>query len=291
MSVTDVAGVRVGHWTDATAQTGCTVIVPPSPNVVAVDVRGAAPGSRELALLRSGMSVQEISALVLTGGSAFGLDAATGVMAGCEADMRGFVTPAGIVPIVPAAVIFDLMIGDGSVRPGAEQGRVAYDTATDEPVGSGRFGCGAGATVAKWRGLEAVRLAGIGSASTTVGNATVAALTVVNAFGDVYALGGDPLTGGPGLGQESGRADGHEFTNTTLSCIVTDATVDRLVLERVAVRAHDALGATISPVHTRFDGDTVFAISTLSEGPVDPEALGDAAFRVVAASVAAAVSA
>ena len=144
MSVTDIAGVRVGHWTDAAAQTGCTVILPPMPNIATVEVRGAAPGSRELALLGPGMSVQEVSAIVLTGGSAFGLAAADGVMAACERDQRGHPTPGGIVPIVPAAVIFDLAIGDGSVRPTAAAGRAAYENASGESVGSGRFGgwCG-----------------------------------------------------------------------------------------------------------------------------------------------------
>ena len=291
MSLTSIGGVRVGHWTHATAQTGCTVIVPPVPNVAAVEVRGAAPGSRELALLGVGMTVQEVSAIVLTGGSAFGLAAADGVMAACEDDGRGHPTPAGIVPIVPAAVIYDLAVGDGSIRPTAANGRAAYEVATERPVLSGAVGAGAGATVAKWRGPEATRPSGLGSGLVKVGGVQVAALSVVNALGDVYGLDGSPLTGGPGMGQMPPGSFGSSsaLTNTTLSCVITDAMADRATLTRLAIRAHDAFGAMISPVHTRFDGDTVFLVSTGTAGESQDEALGEAVFLAVARSIRAAV--
>lgn len=287
MSVTDIAGVRVGHWTDAAAQTGCTVILPPMPNIATVEVRGAAPGSRELALLGPGMSVQEVSAIVLTGGSAFGLAAADGVMAACERDQRGHPTPGGIVPIVPAAVIFDLAIGDGSVRPTAAAGRAAYENASGDSVGSGRFGAGAGATVAKWRGVEAVQLSGIGSGSATANGATVGVLTVLNAFGDVYRRDGTALSGGPGLGEPAAGVDGSPLMNTTLSCVITDVVADRPTLARMAVRAHDAFGAMIAPTHTRFDGDTVFLVSTGTVPMINEEAFGDAVFLAVCRSIEA----
>lgn len=294
MSITNVRGVRVGHWTHETAQTGCTVIVPPAPNVAFAEVRGAAPGSRELALLGPRMNVQEVSAIVLTGGSAYGLAAADGVMAGCEADGVGHPTPAGVVPIVPAAVIYDLMVGDGSIRPSAENGRAAYASANDRPVVAGPFGAGAGATVAKWRGVEAMRPSGLGSGSVRVGGATVGALTVVNALGDIYGLDGSPMTGGPGLGRPPETPGALSdpavtLTNTTLACVITDAVADRAMLARMAVRAHDAFGAMISPVHTRFDGDTVFVVSTGTAGEGQEELIGDATFLAVANSIEAAV--
>ncbi len=294
MSLTSIAGVRVGHWTHDVAQTGCTVIIPPSPNVAFAEVRGAAPGSRELALLGAGMSVQQVAAVVLTGGSAFGLAAADGVMAGCENDGVGHPTPGGVVPIVPAAVIYDLMVGDGAIRPTADNGRSAYEDASDRPVLSGRVGAGAGATVAKWRGPDATRLSGLGSGLVATDGVQVAALAVVNALGDVYRLDGTPLTGGPGMGRQPAGppmppAPDGALTNTTLVCVITDAVADRTVLSRLAIRAHDALGAMIAPVHTRFDGDTVFVIATGQAGEAQEELLGDAVFRAVADSIAAAV--
>ncbi|MDH5420640.1 MAG: P1 family peptidase [Acidimicrobiia bacterium] len=294
MSLTSIAGVRVGHWTHDVAQTGCTVVIPPTPNVAYAEVRGAAPGSRELSLLGAGMSVQQVSAIVLTGGSAFGLAAADGVMAGCEDDGVGHPTPGGVVPIVPAAVIYDLMVGDGSIRPIAANGRAAYEDASDRPVLSGPFGAGAGATVAKWRGPDATRPSGIGSGLMATGGVQVAALSVVNALGDVYRLDGTPLTDGPGMGREPTNPpmlpgpDGI-LTNTTLVCVITDAVADRTVLSRLAIRAHDAMGAMIAPVHTRFDGDTVFVISTGQAGPAQEELLGEAVFLAVADSISAAV--
>ncbi len=294
MSLTSIAGVRVGHWTHDAAQTGCTVIIPPSPNTAFAEVRGAAPGSRELALLGARMSVEQVTAIVLTGGSAFGLAAADGVMAGCENDGVGHPTPGGVVPIVPAAVIYDLMVGDGSIRPTADNGRSAYEDASDRPVLSGPVGAGAGATVAKWRGPAAARLSGLGSGLVATGAAQVAALAVVNALGDVYRLDGTPLTDGPGMGRQPANPpmlpgpDG-ALTNTTLVCVITDAVADRTVLSRLAIRAHDAMGAMIAPVHTRFDGDTVFVVATGQGGEVQEELLGDAVFRAVADSIAAAV--
>lgn len=240
------------------------------------------------------MSVQEVSAIVLTGGSAFGLAAADGVMAGCENDGVGHPTPGGVVPIVPAAVIYDLMVGDGSIRPTADNGRSAYENASDRPVLSGPVGAGAGATVAKWRGPAAARMSGLGSGLVASGDAQVAALTVVNALGDVYRLDGTSLTDGPGLGRQPTSPamlpgpDG-TLTNTTLACIITDAAADRATLARLAIRAHDAMGAMIAPVHTRFDGDTVFVIATGQTGEAQEELLGDAVFRAVADSIAAAV--
>jgi L-aminopeptidase/D-esterase-like protein len=287
-TITAVSGVEVGHWADPVAGTGCTVVVFPEPNVAAAEVRGAAPGSRETALLEHGMRVEQIQAILLTGGSAFGLAAADGVVRGLEADGRGHVTPVARVPIVPAAVVFDLDPERG-VRPGPDQGEAAYRSASTEPVVSGLIGAGTGTTVAKWRGFEHMKPGGLGSSTRTAGEATVGALAVLNAVGDVFTIEGEPLTGGP---HEPGPPAQfpEAISNTTLVVLATDAAMTRSTLSRLAVRSHDALAACIRPVHTRFDGDIVFAVSC---GPLeaDVEALAEAAFGATAAAVERAVRA
>ncbi|MGA8040506.1 MAG: P1 family peptidase, partial [Acidimicrobiia bacterium] len=275
-TITAVPGVRIGHWSDSEALTGCTVVVLPEPNTATAEVRGAAPGSRETALLEHGMRVEQIQAILLTGGSAFGLAAADGVMRGLEEDGRGHVTPVARVPIVPAAVVFDLFPGDPAVRPGPDQGLSAYKAATDAPVGSGRVGAGTGATVAKWRGFDHMQPGGLGSASRRVGDSIVGALVVVNAVGDIFTIDGQSLTGGePEPGPPAVMPD--PMTNTTLVVIATDAVLTRSELSRLAVRSNDALAVCIRPAHTRFDGDIVFAVSC-GDRVADVEALGEAAF-------------
>ncbi len=288
MSLTDIAGIQVGHWTEAEGRTGCTVIVLPEPNVVAVETRGAAPGSRETALLQPGMKVEQVQAILLTGGSAFGLAAADGVVRGLESEGRGHTTPLGPVPIVPAAVIFDLQHQDPSIRPGPDQGAAAYAARTGGPVGSGRIGAGAGATVAKWRGFELAQPGGLGSATVTVDDLTVSVLAVVNAVGDIFDVDGTPLTGGPHLPSKA-AVPPDSFTNTTLMVVATDARIGRTDLQRLNIRAHDAMAACIRPAHTRYDGDTSFAVSA-GEKEADLDALGEAAFEAAARAIVAAVS-
>lgn len=285
-TITAIPGVRVGHWDDHEAMTGCTVVVLPEPNVVAGEARGAAPGTREFALLQPGMRVEQAQAFLLTGGSAFGLSAADGVVRGLEADGRGHQTQIGRVPIVPAAVIFDLF-PDFGARPGPDQGEAAYRAASSDPVVSGLLGAGTGATVAKWRGFEYRRSGGLGSAVKTVGEASVGVLTVVNAVGDVFSLEGESLTGGdyePGPPNLTPEA----FTNTTLVVIATDARLSRLQLFRLVVRAHDALAACLRPVHTDFDGDVVFAASVGSQ-TAEVHSLAEAAFGATARAIEKAV--
>ncbi len=287
MTLTAVAGIRVGHWSDLEALTGVTVVVVPEPNTATVEVRGAAPGTRETALLAPGMKVEAVQAIALCGGSAFGLAAADGVVAELEREERGYPTIAGPVPIVPAAVIFDLGIGDPAVRPGPEEGSAAYRSATDGPVEMGNVGAGTGATVAGWRGPQHRRKGGLGSAALGLGEAVIGALAVVNAVGDVFTLEGEPLTGGPpvpALGAEAVEAG----TNTTLVVVATDAALDRVSLQRLCVRAHDALGVCLRPGHTRYDGDAVFAVSCGGRS-ADPDLIGEAAFTVVGRAVEAAV--
>lgn len=287
-SLTSVEGIKVGHWSDPGGATGCTVITLPEPNVVTGETRGAAPGSRETALLAPGMSVETAHAFLLTGGSAFGLAAADGVMAVLEAEGRGVPTPAGVVPIVPTAAIFDLPVIDASVRPTAESGRLACGAATSEPVVSGPVGAGIAATISKWRG--APNPGALGTAAVKWGDVTVAALVVLNAVGDAFSLEGEPLSGGvvvpgplaipPPVGQ-----------NTTLVVVATDATLTRSELTRLCVRAHDALAVCLRPVHTAFDGDTCFAVATQAIEPsleMPPVNLAEAAFEAVGRSVEAA---
>ncbi|MGD2101028.1 MAG: P1 family peptidase [Acidimicrobiia bacterium] len=281
-TITAVPGIQVGHWTNAEAGTGCTVVVLPEPNVVAAEARGAAPGTREYALLQPGMRVEQAQAILLTGGSAFGLAAADGVMRGLEADGRGHETPVGRVPIVPAAVVFDLF-PDFGVRPGPEEGEAAYRDASRDPVEPGLIGAGAGTTVAKWRGFEERRPGGLGSAIRRVDDVTVGALVVLNSVGDVFTLAGEPLTGG-----EHEPASPHftpeAFTNTTLVVVATDAALNRRDALRLTVRAHDALGACVRPAHTRYDGDIVFAVSC-GDLEADVDAVAEAAFGATAGAI------
>lgn len=287
-TITAIAGVRVGHWTDRDAETGCTVVVFPEPNVATAEVRGAAPGTREYALLQPEMRVEQVQAILLTGGSAFGLAAADGVVRELEADGRGHDTLVGKVPIVPAAVLFDLFPGDPSVRPGPEEGAAAYRSASADPVEQGRVGAGTGATAAKWRGFEHIRPGGLGSATRPAGDATVGAIVAVNAIGDVFTVEGEPLTGGahePGPPAMIPQA----FTNnTTLVVVATDAAFDRIELRRLVFRAHDAIAACIRPAHTRWDGDIVFAVSC-GEVEGDCDVAAEAAFAATAAAIESAV--
>lgn len=289
MTITDVPGVRVGHWTDPVAETGVTVIAFPEPNVAATEFRGAAPGSRETELLAPGMRVEAIQALVFSGGSAYGLAAADGVVGRLEAEGKGHRTLAGhIIPIVPAAIVYDLHHGDASVRPGPAEGAAAYDALSELDVELGRVGAGAGISVADWRGPEAARPSGLGSASMQIDGSVFGALAVVNAGGDVFTLEGEPLTGGDPAPDVTQMRPADPLSQTTLVALATDAAFDRPDLTRLAVRAHDALGACIRPVHTRYDGDAVFVISC-GQREVSPDVAGEAAFLVVGRAIEAAV--
>ncbi|MBT8208836.1 MAG: P1 family peptidase, partial [Acidimicrobiia bacterium] len=251
-SLTDVPGVGVGHWQDDVALTGVTVLTFPEPNVAAVEVRGAAPGTRETALLAPGMKVEQIQALMFAGGSAFGLGAADGVVAALAAEGRGHPTVGGPIPIVPAAILYDLMLGDAAVRPSADSGAAAFRNVTQEENRRGTVGAGAGALVAGWRGPSAFRKGGLGMASMPVGGGVVAALAVVNAVGDVFSIEGEPLTEGP-LRPGPPAEWPKPLEATTLVCVVTDVGLSRTDLMRACVRGHDAIGTCIRPSHTRYD--------------------------------------
>lgn len=286
-TLTAIEGIRVGHWTDAAAGTGCTVVVLPEPNCVTAEFRGAAPGSREAALLQPGMSVEQAQAVVFTGGSAFGLAAADGVMGALEADGRGHPTLMGPVPIVPAAVVYDLHTGDPTVRPGPAEGEAAYRAATADPVEMGRVGAGTGTRVAGWRGFEASRAGGLGSALVAGDGFSVGALAVVNSVGDVFTLEGGPLTGGaPVPGPPAAR--GEPLEQTTLVLVATDARLPRHRLRRLTVRGHDAIAVCVRPAHTGHDGDAVFAVSCGSI-EADADMVAEAAWEATGRAIETAI--
>lgn len=303
--ITDVPGIRVGHATDPEALTGCTVIIPEKPAVAGVDVRGGAPGTRETDLLQPGRLVNEVNAILLTGGSAFGLDAAAGVMRWLEERKIGFQTQFGPVPIVPAAVLFDLGVGRRDRRPGPDMGYAACEAAGSGPVAEGNVGAGTGATVGKALGLAGAMRGGLGTDSIRLpGGVIVGALVVVNCFGDVYdpdsgqRLAGTrcPETGAPVdstsvlLGQ-AGVQDGQPLAfNTTLAVVAINARFDKAGINRIAQVAHNGLARTIRPVHTQYDGDTVFALAT-GEKHVPLSLAAAAAADAVARATARAVRA
>lgn len=274
--LTDVPGLRVGHFTDSRRPTGCTVVVAEAGAVAGVDVRGGAPGTRETDLLDPVNMVQQVHAVVLSGGSAFGLDTASGVMRYLEEKGIGFPVGVGKVPIVPATILFDLSIGDWTIRPDAKAGYEAARTAVAGPVAEGSVGAGAGATVGKLFGPGLAMKGGLGMASIRLPNgAVVAALVAVNANGDVT----DPATGrilagvrtrdGKGLrgavdallaGETPGRPLAGQ--NTSIGVVATNIALTKAEATKVAQMAHDGLARSIRPVHTPWDGDTLFALST-----------------------------
>lgn len=260
--ITDVGGIEVGHWTDAEARTGCTVVLVPEGTTASAEVRGGAPASRELDLLGPGRLVDRIDAVVLTGGSAFGLAAADGVMGWLEERGRGFATAAGPVPIVPTLALYDLAVGSSSVRPGPAEGRAACADARAGTVAHGVVGAGTGATTGKWRGPDHVAPGGLGGATVRAGALVVAALVAVNAYGSIDADG----TGLAGVEDVLPTVPPAPMGHTTIGVIATNARLDKGGCLVVAQGGHDGLGRSIVPAHTRVDGDALVALAT---GEVD----------------------
>ncbi len=304
-ALTDVAGLAVGHHTLAARATGCTVVLCPAGAVAGVDVRGAAPGTRETDLLKPDNLVEQVHAVVLAGGSAFGLDTASGVMRWLDERGHGFTVGPARVPIVPAAVLFDLWVGDPRVRPGADDGYAACEAASTQAPAQGSVGAGAGATVGKLLGVARAMKGGIGTASVRVGTVTVGALIAVNAVGDVV----DPASGRPLAGARS--ADGRTLADivpallrgegpagalagmaTTIGVVATDAQLTKPQANKLATMAHDGLARCIRPVHTMTDGDTLFALATGASGRgADLTVLGAMAAEATARAVLNAVRA
>ncbi len=251
--ITDVDGVLVGHWTDPVARTGCTVVRFPEGTVASAEVRGGAPASRELELLAPHRTVSRLDAVVLSGGSAFGLAAADGVMGVLEAEGVGFATAFGVVPIVVGLSLFDLGVGDPTVRPGRHEGAVACRAARGGAHELGAVGAGTGATVGKWRGREHARPGGLGAATMRDGEVIVAALVAVNATGDIDD-GTVPRAGRPRVApaQRGGFHDdgSPELTNTTIGVVATNARLDKIGCLIVAQGGHDGMARALFPPHT-----------------------------------------
>lgn len=306
-AITDVRGLHAGHFTNARRPTGCTVVIAPEGATAGMDARGAAPGTRETDLLRPDNTVRAVHAVLLTGGSAWGLDAASGVMRWLEQrgiGLRVGSAPGQTVPIVPAAVLFDLMVGDARIRPDAQAGFAACEAASTAAPAQGNVGAGAGATVGKLFGAAYAMKGGIGTASLTVGHVTVGALIAVNALGDVL----HPATGMPLAGART--ADGAALrgsvaaalagepplailagTNTTIGVLATDAPLSKAQCQRLAGAGHDGLAHAIRPVHTMSDGDTLFALSTAQAQAADFNLLCIMAAEATARACANAVQA
>jgi L-aminopeptidase/D-esterase-like protein len=312
-SITDIPGLRVGHAQNDEAMTGCTVILYEPGAVGGVDQRGGAPGTREIDALHPMHLVTKVHGVVLAGGSAFGLEAATGVMRYLEERGVGFDTRIARVPIVPAAILFDLGVGRSDVRPDAAMGYQACLNASSEPPAEGNFGAGTGATVGKILGLGQAMKAGVGTASLEIcPGLVVGALAAVNAFGDVI----DPTTGAilagaralqsanltpgePGYFADAlvvmrslagmpplrfGRGE-----NTVLGVVATNARLNKEQANKVAQMAHDGLARTVRPAHTMLDGDTIFALATGEGNEVDVNIIGTFAAEVMAQAVIRAV--
>lgn len=254
-----VGGVRVGHWTDAGARTGCSVVLLPEGTVGSCEVRGGAPASRELDLLDPRRMVQRVDAVLLAGGSAFGLAAADGVMRWCEERGVGFPTTAGPVPIVPALALYDLAVGDGRRRPEAVHGYEACVAARAGEAPIGLVGAGAGATIGKWRGREHARPAGLGGAVVAHGGATVLALVAVNAYGERRDSASHDELRIPAARQPAADV---AFGNTTIGVLVTDARLTKVQCRLVAESGHDGMARALAPVHTGADGDALIACAT-----------------------------
>jgi len=277
-TLTAIDGIKVGHATDLTGVTGCTVVICPPKTVAGVDVRGGAPGTRETDLLSPHNHVEEVSAVVLSGGSAFGLATADGVMRYLKDNKMGYVSGMGyIVPIVPTAILFDLLLGEQDIYPTADMGYQAAKNATSDPVEQGCVGAGTGAVCGAIFGKEFATKSGIGSASITLANGlTVAALVAVNAVGDVLDENNEimagvrrPPEGDEFLGMLNAMENFADYKkilderqNTVIGIVASNAKLSKAHTNKVAQMAHDGIARAINPAHTMFDGDTIFALST-----------------------------
>ena len=302
-TLTRIAGLRVGHAHDLDAVTGCTVILCPPNTVGGVDQRGGAPGTRETDLLRPMHLVQHVNAILLAGGSAYGLAAADGVLRYLEAHEIGHPTAAGIVPIVPAAILYDLDIGRADRRPDAAMGFNACDLATDAPVMQGSVGAGTGATVGKLLGKHHATKGGLGSAALDLGDGlVVAALFAVNALGDVIDSDGsiiagvrmaaesDQFVGSLTLLRQMSRLTPPSSSNTVIGVVATNAKPDKDAVNKMSQMAHDGLARAVNPAHTLFDGDTIFGLAT-GEIEANPNVIGAFAAEVTAQAIRNAVRA
>jgi len=295
--ITDVQGIKVGHAQDLKAATGCTVILCEDGGVAGVDVRGGAPGTRETDCLRAENTIDKVHAVVLAGGSSFGLDCAAGVMRYLQEQGIGFETGFARIPIVPGAVLFDLVVGDPKAHPDSEMGYIASKGASGTASQQGNVGAGVGATVGKVAGVRKMMKGGIGSACWRKGDLAVGAIVAVNCLGDVL----DPKTGQilAGTLTEDKKTFANSLKvmlsdpeatkgfpgNTTIGVVATNAQLTKPMATRVGVMAHDGYARTIQPVHTLSDGDTIFCLST-GKIKADVSTIGAIAASVMAQAVA-----
>lgn len=297
--LTDVAGIKVGHAEDNERGTGITVIIPPVGNTCAVEVRGSAPGTRETDLLAPTNSVTSVNAIILSGGSAYGLAAATGVMEALADGGIGLDVGVNIVPIIPQAVLFDLAYKDPKAFPDAAMGKLAYKNASINESRQGNVGAGAGATVGKILGHENVMKAGLGSATIREGELVVSAMVAVNAFGDVYDSETHEQIAGPihmgvmvkttdVMGKVISQMNDLSGQNTTIGIVATNAKFDKTKLLKIAQMTHDGYARSIDPVHTMFDGDTIFSLST-NEIEADINLVGTLAAHAMSRAIANAI--
>jgi L-aminopeptidase/D-esterase-like protein len=293
-------GFSIGHWTDAAGMTGCTAVLAPAGARGGVDVRGGGPGTRETDVVGALAGTSEVTGVMLAGGSAFGLATADGAMRWLERAGRGYATPAGLVPIVPTAVIYDLAVGDPGARPDAEAGYAACEAARAGAPQRGPIGAGTGAAVGKIAGRERATRTGVGYAASRSGRGeTVAALAVANAFGDVIAADGGVLAGIEAGGEEARSTASViaemeaapdwaalEERNTTLVCVLTDAALDKAACSRVARMASAGVARAVDPVFSDVDGDVAFCVA--SGAPPCPDRFAALGVGTIAATVTAA---
>jgi len=289
LTIRDVPGIRVGHWTDAVARTGCTVVLAPDEGAVGgCDVRGSATGTRETDLFRHTALGVPVNAICLAGGSAFGLAAADGVMRRLAERGVGYPTPVRPVPIVPAAILYDLGVGDGFAFPDADAGHAATVAAeTDDGPLEGAVGAGTGATVAKLGGVEGAELGGMGSGAMQMANGRrVGAIAAVNAFGNIHDVDGGLLAGADATAAATAPPP---LASTTLVVVATDLPMDRAQAQKLAELGHDAVARAIRPAHTMFDGDVAFSLGTGGRRAASAEdflALADAADLAIRSAIA-----
>lgn len=299
-TITDVPGIKVGHVQNTEALTGCSVILMEKPSVCGVDVRGSAPGTRETDLLDPMNMVSVVHAICLSGGSAYGLDAATGVMQYLEENGIGLDVGFGVVPIVPGAVLFDLAVGDHRIRPDRQMGYDAAVKASKDPVQQGNVGAGTGASVGKLNGFANAMKSGLGSASITLENGlVVGAIVAVNAVGHVFDPQTDRILAGP-RDEQGAIVDSVEVmkrysfspippgTNTTIAVVASNALLNKSEAKKVAQMAHNGLARTIRPIHTMNDGDTIFSVAT-GDVKCSVDLIGSLSADVLAAAVLQAV--
>lgn len=301
--LTEVSGVRVGHCTDQENMTGCTVVLFDKPTVCGVDVRGANPGTKDTDLVRPMSAMPEVHAIVLTGGSSFGLESAMGVTRYLEEHERGFDVGVARIPIVPAAVIYDLSVGNAKVRPDLRMGRMACESAQGGAFARGSVGAGTGAMVGKLFGVKGASKGGIGTASVKARGVTVSALMVVNAFGDVVdrasgkIIAGSKNKNGEFVGtyelwkEQDPSAAAFKFGNTTIGVVCCDCRLSKEEANRIAILAQNGVARAIYPAHTGVDGDAVFATGQIqSDVRVSPDVLGAAAAEAVERAILDAVT-